>query len=160
MEQSNIKILIEKYFDGETSLAEEQQIASYLRKHDNLPEEWQALKIMMGAAEDIRKTHTPIETPLKQSKKSHPVWLNGFISGAIAASIAIGIVLFWTLGSSEPIKLQEPIIICYKDGHLVDNQMLARTEVKSIFNDVSNDLELAMKCIQESNILQLTDINK
>ena len=63
MEQSNIKILIEKYFDGETSLAEEQQIASYLRKHDNLPEEWQALKIMMEAAEDNRKTHTPIETP-------------------------------------------------------------------------------------------------
>ncbi len=160
MEQSNIKILIDKYFDGATSLAEEQQIADYLSHQDNLPEQWQALKIMMCAVEDIRETRSPVATPIKQAKSKQPIWLGGFISGAIAASLIIGIVLFWTLGNGEPIHPQKPIIICYKDGQRIDNQMLARTEVKNIFNDVSNDLAIAMKCIEDSNILQLTNTNK
>ena len=47
MTNKEIQQLINKYLEGETSPEEERQLALELQS-DNLPEEWQAIKMMLG----------------------------------------------------------------------------------------------------------------
>ena len=48
MTNKNIQHLIDKYLAGETSPAEELQLASELQHCDNITDEWQAVSIMLG----------------------------------------------------------------------------------------------------------------
>ena len=48
MTNKDIQNLIDKYLAGETSPAEEQQLALALQQRQNLPEDWQAVSMMMG----------------------------------------------------------------------------------------------------------------
>ena len=47
MKNKDIEKLINKYLEGETSLAEEQKLALELQ-HPDIPEEWQAIRLMLG----------------------------------------------------------------------------------------------------------------
>ncbi len=48
MTNKDIQHLIDKYLAGETSPAEELQLASELQHCDNMPDEWQAVSMMLG----------------------------------------------------------------------------------------------------------------
>lgn len=48
MTNKQIQNLIDKYLAGETSPAEEKKLALELQQHQNLPEEWQAVCLMLG----------------------------------------------------------------------------------------------------------------
>ena len=48
MTNKDIQHLIDKYLAGETSPAEEQQLASKLQHCHNISDEWQAVSIMLG----------------------------------------------------------------------------------------------------------------
>ena len=48
MTNKDIQHLIDKYLAGQTSPAEELQLASYLQHCDNMPDEWQAVSMMLG----------------------------------------------------------------------------------------------------------------
>lgn len=156
MERAEIKQLIDRYFDGETTLAEEQQIIAYLRSHDDIDEEWQALKVMLCSMADMRSTQSPVE-PIKPAKPrpaiSLRLWL-GSIGGAVAAAIIVGIVIFGK-STEQDIAPQtgEDDIICYKDGVRVNDNLVARAEVDEILGGVAGDLQFAMDCINKVNIL-------
>ena len=48
MELDRINILVDRYFEGETTLDEERELKEYLATAENIPEEYVALKIMLG----------------------------------------------------------------------------------------------------------------
>ena len=48
MTNKNIQQLIDKYLNGETSPAEEQMLALELSQRQEIPEEWQAVRLMLG----------------------------------------------------------------------------------------------------------------
>lgn len=48
MTNSDIQQLIDKYLNGETSPAEEQQLALELHQRQDMPEEWQVVRLMLG----------------------------------------------------------------------------------------------------------------
>ena len=48
MTNKDIQILIEKYLAGETSPAEERQLALELQQHQDLPDDWQVVRMMLG----------------------------------------------------------------------------------------------------------------
>ena len=48
MTNNDIQQLIDKYLNGETSPAEEQQLALELSQRQEMPEEWQAVRLMLG----------------------------------------------------------------------------------------------------------------
>lgn len=48
MTNNDIQQLIDKYLNGETSPAEEQQLALELSQYQEIPEEWQAVRLMLG----------------------------------------------------------------------------------------------------------------
>ena len=48
MTNKDIQKLIDKYLAGETSPAEEQSLALALSQHQDLPEEWESVRLMLG----------------------------------------------------------------------------------------------------------------
>ena len=48
MTNNDIQQLIDKYLNGETSPAEEQMLALELSQRQEMPEEWQAVRLMLG----------------------------------------------------------------------------------------------------------------
>ena len=48
MTNKDMQKLIDKYLAGETSPAEEQRLALALSQHQDLPEEWESVRLMLG----------------------------------------------------------------------------------------------------------------
>ncbi|WP_310555828.1 hypothetical protein [Flavobacterium sp.] len=81
MESNNIEILIEKYFQAETSIAEEKELRSYFST-PNVAPHLEQYKAMFGFFTETKKQEFTQEIPLK-TKKRNVRWLT------VAASIVI-----------------------------------------------------------------------
>ena len=88
MELKNIEILLEKYFEGETSISEENELRKYFSTADVSPELMQ-YKPMFGYFSVAASQKSEMERPIK-AEKSKVIWLS------IAASVAVmvGIVAY------------------------------------------------------------------
>lgn len=86
MELETIKILLEKYFEGETSIEEEKQLKTYFSKLDCAPE-LQQYKEMFGYFESEKDSVWEKTLPIE--KTSSPRKIISFISLGIAASLLL-----------------------------------------------------------------------
>ena len=64
--------MVDKYFDGLTSLDEEQELARYFAKNSDIPEEYQAVK-MMFASFDTLRANTPKEKVEVKHRKAFTI---------------------------------------------------------------------------------------
>ena len=106
MTNKDIERLINKYLDGETSPAEECQLARELQRTD-IPEEWQAVRLMLGeltlgAAEydAVLAQHSNKPETAPKQRRLWP-WV-----GAIAASILLLLVFRFSQGPLE----EQPVV--------------------------------------------------
>lgn len=151
MELNRVKILADKYFDGLTSQEEEQELREALLDIDDLDDELKALKIMLGAMNEIRRTVSPVE-PIRPSEPRKILWLGRVVAVAIAACAIFGIVIGFD--SREESVLETPGIICYVDGVLVSDQVLARAETDRVLGGVADNMALAMAKIERLKIVK------
>ena len=63
MELAEIKILIDKYYDGETTLDEEAAIAEYIATHDNLPSELEVTRAIFMTTSTLKEVYAPDVKP-------------------------------------------------------------------------------------------------
>src|ERR1035437_10138609 len=107
MNKKHIQDLLDKYFEGETSLREEKELRNFFRKTALLPEEWQSYKQMFGFFEAEGLKTMPIKENVQ--RKKNIIWL--VITGiSIAASVLILLTIFL-----PPTKTQlEPLAIATK----------------------------------------------
>ena len=110
MELNRVKILANRYFDGVTSRAEEQELREALRSIDNLDSELQALKTMLGAMESLHETTSPVKV-VRPTISRRVVWLGRVASVAIAACAIFGI--FLGINHREQSIVESPTIICH-----------------------------------------------
>ena len=96
MELSRIKILVDKYFDGLTSLEEEQELARYFAETTDIPEEYQPIKMMLSSFCTL-SNETPkaevkavAETKHRNIFRLNRKWIVGV---AAAAAILIGAMI-------------------------------------------------------------------
>ena len=150
MELDRIKILVDKYFDGLTSLEDEQQLAQLLRKCDNLPEEYKAVMMMLSSFEELSKAQ-PSESPIVHIEKRSRKWLTinrHWITGAVAAAciiFGVTILIKSTNSSITTSDTEEPSYICYVNGTKVENDQMAYAEAARILGNVSEDVHIAME---------------
>ena len=149
MELDRIKILVDKYFEGVTSLEEEQELATLLAECDNLPAEYQAIKMMLSSFNELSKA-TPSKTTKAHIEKRPDKWLSinrrWFASVAAVACIVLGIAILLKPNSNTIIpKGENPNYICYVNGTKVSNDQLAYAEAARILGSVSEDVHLAME---------------
>lgn len=149
MELNKINILINKYFDGETTLSEEQTIATYLATEEHIPAEHIAIKAMFEAMGLLKEIKAPQPKPRKRS-----VTISRFRGVAAAvACIFVGVFIATRTITNNALHA-EPMIICYVDGTRVNDQQMAEDEMRRILGNMNENVTLAMASIDKVNILK------
>ena len=102
MTNKDIQKLIDKYLAGETSPAEEQRLALALSQHQDLPEEWESVRLMLG---ELTLGEAEYDAIIKEhSRKPSALIIALRIISSVAAIYLIG--LFFYL-QQEPIAKVE-----------------------------------------------------
>ena len=99
MESDRIALLVSKYFEGETSIAEEIELKNYFALSNVAPslKEYQPMFNCMtsSATQSFEK-----EIPLKDRKANPRQWLT--IAASVVVFVGIGIYTFITITNKEP----------------------------------------------------------
>ncbi len=110
MEHTNIEILLEKYFEGETSIAEEKELTNYFSS-PNVAQHLEQYKSLFGYFSQTKKLAFLQEIPL-QPKNNKVAWLS------IAASVVVllGVGTFVYLNNNQAIQNKD--LGTYKDPEI------------------------------------------
>ena len=100
MKDKDIQKLIDKYLEGETSPAEERQLAKELKGSD-IPKEWQAIRMMLG---ELTLGEAEYDEMMK-ARKASPVRPSVFwrLLIPLAAILLIGFFLFVKPTKEQPV---------------------------------------------------------
>ena len=102
MTNKDIQNLIDKYLAGETSPAEEQMLALELQQRQDLPDDWQAVSMMLG---ELTLGEAEYDAVMKQrNSKPSAILITLRIVSSIAAIYLVG--LFFYL-QQEPVAKAE-----------------------------------------------------
>lgn len=148
MELDRIKILVDKYFEGTTSLDEEQELTTLLTTCKDLPEEYKAVKMMLGSfaklSRDASKSEVKVNPEVKRRNifYTNRKWLTG-VAAAVAVLIGATVMLS-TDNDVETISNTNPEYICYVNGVKVEDDQLAYAEASRLLGSISEDMQLAM----------------
>lgn len=96
MERQQINDLLEKYFAGETSLAEEKNLRTYFKNTTNLPPEWEEYKILFAYFDSEKETK--YEGEIYLPKKRNYKWV---ISISAVAAVIITLLLVFPPANQE-----------------------------------------------------------
>jgi hypothetical protein len=149
MELSRVKILVDKYFDGLTSLEEEQELRRYFAQAENIPEEYQAVKMMLGTFDTLshetpnREINVHAEIKRRSVLRFNAKWLAG-IAAAVAIVVGVTITLNPKISTVETTIKATPDYMCYVDGVKVEDDKVAYAEANRILGSLSEDVQLAM----------------
>lgn len=148
MELDRIKILVNRYFDGMTTLEEERVIADYLASCETLPKELIPVRMMFETMGLLKA----VEAPAVKQVKRHFRWSHFTAAVTVAASIVLAIIV--TTNRDIYIEQPTPAIICHVDGVLVSDQAAAEHEARRILGNMNKNVMLAMENINKFNILK------
>lgn len=97
MALDRIEILIEKYFEGETSIAEEKELKAYFSSSD-VAQHLEQYKPVFGYFSQAKQEQFTASIPLKSKRRKIVAWLS------VAASVVVmlGIGFFAYQNTSEP----------------------------------------------------------
>ena len=99
MTNKDIQNLVDKYLAGETSPAEEQQLALALQQRQDLPEDWQAVSMMLGELTLGEAEYDAIMAQRKEKPSALIIALR--IVSSVAAIWLIGLFFYQQTISSE-----------------------------------------------------------
>ena len=97
MTNEKIQQLINKYLEGETSPEEERQLAMELQG-DNLPEEWQAIRLMLG---ELTMGEAEYDAIMEQRKEKPSAILIALRTISSIAAIYLVGLFFWLQQTPE-----------------------------------------------------------
>ena len=151
MELSRVKILVDKYFDGLTSLEEEQELRRYFAQAESIPEEYQVVKMMLGTFDTLshetpnREVNVHAEIKRRNTFRLNMKWVAS-AAAAAAAAILVGVAITLAPNSRNMEVSTEttPAYICYVNGVKVEDDKVAYAEANRILGSLSEDVQLAM----------------
>ncbi|RTY87249.1 hypothetical protein [Flavobacterium sp. GT3R68] len=97
MESDRIEILVEKYFQGETSIAEENELKNYFSSSD-VAQHLEQYQPLFGYFSQAKKQEFKQEIPL-QSKKRNVAWLS--IAASVVVLLGIGTFTYFNNNNVE-----------------------------------------------------------
>ena len=126
--------ILQRYFQAQTTPAEEQQFAAALAEKQNLTSEERVAKAMMAAAEEQREKRVAVS--LRQPMQGVSRWK---VAVAAVACVCVIVTIAWNL---------RPTAYCYINGRPIYSIDEARRYAEGMFND------LAMADIKQVNSLE------
>ena len=126
--------ILQRYFQAQTTPAEEQQLAEKLAEKQNLTAEERVAKAMMAAAAEQRQRRVAVS--LHQPAQRVSRWKVAVAAMAVVGAITLGV---WSM---------RPTAYCYINGRPIYSIDEARRYAEGMFND------LAMADIKQVNSLE------
>jgi hypothetical protein len=146
--RSEIEELLNRYFEGETSLQEEQTLKEYFLNADNVPAKWNYAKAMFTGFSSNKEVTSHI-VAVKKKKKGMPL-------KRIAAAVAVVALLSVSATLLIP---KEKEIYCYVNGKPVTDYELALKHAERAFGIMEKEiskpaqsLDLIGKEVEKSTI--------
>lgn len=136
MEFKNLEILLDKYFEGNTTLDEEQQIREFFRKNADLPEKLMETKAMFEFFQKESEKQVEFQfapTLTKKSTKNTTIRKVYYLVSGIAAAIVLLISIVTYSDNSEEQK-----VYAYINGKPIMNEQVAKMEAKKALLFVSS----------------------
>lgn len=97
MELDRIEIVLEKYFQGETSIAEENELKNYFSSSD-VAQHLEQYQSLFGYFSQAKEQKFKQEIPL-QSKKRNVAWLS--IAASVVVLLGIGTFTYFNYNNAE-----------------------------------------------------------
>ncbi|MCG2610467.1 hypothetical protein LZZ90_02975 [Flavobacterium sp. SM15] len=132
MELHNIEILLEKYFSGETSIAEEKQLKDYFSSPDVAPH-LEQYRVVFGYFTQAKEEQFTKTIPLQPRKRTYVAWIS------VAASVAILAGTYFIMNKEQ----QTP-----KDLGTFDSPELAFQETQKALQLVSLNVNKGVESIE------------
>jgi len=147
MEQLEYKILLEKYYEAETSLDEEKKLHKYLESYNGDDVDLLEGKHMFGAYFDER-THTvniDFNDVIKKVPTKKVKLLYGFIY-SVAASLLIGLFITVLLNNQN-----NSVVYAYINGRPITDKQIAMEYSKKALSNISTHLKSGTKGLTYMN---------
>ena len=126
--------ILQRYFQAQTTPAEEQQLAEKLAEKQNLTAEERVAKAMMAAAAEQRQRRVAVS--LHQPAQRVSRWKVAVAAMAVVGAVSLGV---WSM---------RPTAYCYINGRPIYSIDEARRYAEGMFND------LAMADLKQVNSLE------
>ncbi|MBP6557063.1 MAG: hypothetical protein KAX93_00750 [Flavobacterium sp.] len=91
MALDNIEKLLEKYFEAETTIAEEKELKDYFTSSD-VAQHLEQYKPIFGYATQAKQEQFTATIPLKTKKRKSVVWLS--VAASVAVLLSVGLFTF------------------------------------------------------------------
>jgi hypothetical protein len=140
MELNRIENIVEKYFQGETTIAEENELKEYFSSPD-VAQHLEQYKPMFGYFSQVKEQKSTQEIPL-QTKKRNVAWLS------IAASfvILLGIGTFFYVSEKNT-----PPVVAQSELGTYDNPEEALAATQKALALLSNNVNVGIESVQYIN---------
>ena len=102
MEFNKIEDLLEKYFQGETSIAEEKELKNYFSS-PNVAQHLEQYKPMFGYFSQVKEQKSTQDIPLK-TKKRNVAWLS--IAASVVVLLGVGTYFYVSEKNAAPVVAQ------------------------------------------------------
>ena len=137
-----IELILEKYFEGQTSLKEEEMLRKYFQ-NDDIPEHLINYKPVFNFFTEERKAKELENEKTKAGRKNRTLFLS--VCGGIAASILLFLSIKLVF-VSDSTSLRESIVyiggVKYTEPEIVNSQVLNALENISNQNDDLMDIQI------------------
>lgn len=138
MEWNKIEILLEKYFQGETSIAEEKELTNYFSSQ-NVAQHLEHYKLLFGYFPLAKEQKSLQETPLilnTREKKRNFAWL----------SIAASVVVLLGIGTYGYFNYDKAVY--NRDLGTYDDPQIAFRETQKALSQLSNHVNVGIESVQ------------
>lgn len=155
MNELEIRTLTERFFNGETTLAEERRLYQLYSEAETLPADLEELREMMADLGELSKRPTPQPLPAERGVITHrnqkDILLSSLQGGAGGGSsapsgrgwgwisIAASLLLFFTLGSMWYGYQQKNECVAYVYGERVTDRELVMHEMQTAMASLATD---------------------
>ena len=87
IDRNKVKVLIDRYMNGETTADEERQLRHFFRTAQSLPDEWLPLRALFAYVDsEAEKSCLPAETLVNHQPPPHQEMVVGRSCGSIATT--------------------------------------------------------------------------
>jgi hypothetical protein len=140
MELDKIENILEKYFQGETTIAEEKELKEYFSS-PNVAQHLEQYQPIFGYFSQVKQQKSTQEIPL-QSKKRNVAWLS--IAASVVVLLGIGTYFFMSEKNAAPAVAQSEL-------GTYDNPEEALKATQKALALLSNNVNVGIESVQYIN---------
>lgn len=137
MELNKIENILEKYFQGETSIAEENELKEYFSSL-NVAQHLKQYQPIFGYFSQVKEQKSTQEIPLK-TKKRNVAWLS--IAASVVVLLGIGAFYYVSEKNTTPVVAQSEL-------GTYDNPEKAFAETQKALALLSNNVNVGIESVQ------------